>query len=304
MAKPSQQIDPRRERKRLRDRRAKQAARQRLQDETTALQVSIASLTAALVTKKAAAPKHCLLSWQEVAASLHAATTKSYKRMHELRRCSAEHHRLAQALYAWVASLHRAPARSPALAAWRVIQLPRHPDVRCARYLWLAEYMLKATDNQVVNALFPAPPEELVWAEWSLIGGRMLSQFVLDGSLAEVATAAWSFSQALSTILHATHGCVHNVFHVQEAKREICYNHEAFPAVQSNGLYTCFLESERVVMQTIGRLFKRKCRRNVLRAISSTQCVLRAVDVYQPYASYDSMESYARVIWPDVLSSV
>ncbi|EQC37472.1 hypothetical protein SDRG_05075 [Saprolegnia diclina VS20] len=234
MTEPPTPIESRRERKRLRDPRAKQAARQRMLDETSALQTSIASLTRTLLAKKEAAPKHRLLPWQEVATTLRTATAKSYERTHDLQRRVAQHHQLAQALYGWVASLHRAPGRSPALAAWRDVRLPWNPNVRRAGYLWLAEYMLAATDDQVADTLFPAPPDEVVSAEWSPIGGRVVSQFVLDGSLAEVATAAWSFSQALPTILHATHGCVHNVFHIQEAKREMCYNHEAFPAVKRN----------------------------------------------------------------------
>ncbi|OQR84627.1 hypothetical protein ACHHYP_13107 [Achlya hypogyna] len=291
----------RRERKRVRDRRAKQAARERLLAESAALQASIVEMTATLEALRLRSQRPCLLPWTQVALSLEVARSHSASLTNSLQRHVAAQTKLAQALYTWLESMPRAPS---GLAAWRDVRLPLDDDVRRVGYDWIAAQMLHTTDHHVAPEAFPHANDDFISASWGLEGGKVFTQFVLDGSVDEVVTAAWAFSQALPTILNATRGGVTNVFHNKAPTREVCYNREAFPTITTNGFYTAFRRAHDVVMHyrtvrhddafpILGPTLEHDIQEwNVIRAISPSQCILRAVDIYQPCLAYESMEAY------------
>ncbi|KDO19705.1 hypothetical protein SPRG_14232 [Saprolegnia parasitica CBS 223.65] len=290
-------------RKRIRDRRAKQAARQRFLDECSALQSSIASLSASLAARQSARPSSAhLLSWREVASSLAKAKDKSVAAQHDLRLRVTQLRRLSQSLQTWLLSLAviPKPPNSPAFA-WKDVHLSSDAALRSVALDWIAKQMLHATPHQVPDALFPSDLEDAVHG----------------ATLLEAATAGWAFSQALPTIIHESRGGISTLHHSATSHGRFCYNREEFPSRVSNGLYTCFLEPDRAVThyRTIryddaspiaasAAMLEDVQEWNVIRRVSPTKCFIRSAHVYQPYTHHASMVSYADEITPGLAESL
>ncbi|OQR84632.1 hypothetical protein ACHHYP_13108 [Achlya hypogyna] len=298
--------------KRLRYRKAKRAARLRYLNECSALQDKIEVLGRKLT--KLRASSDCMLAWKEIASSLAASTQESLAQKQSLAHHLLAQTRLAQRLHAWVTSMDPAKPLSNPLFAWRDVHLSSDPELRAVGYHWIGQQMLHSTPLHVVDSDFPVDEDDYVRAEYSLEGGRVFSQQYLEGTIVEVVTASWAFSQALPTILNGKRGSVSNIYHNKVPGTEICYNREAYPWVTNNGFYTCYFLDDCVVMHyrtirndavyPIGEKgFKIDIQEwNVIRAVSPTRCVVRAATVCQPLASYDSFESFARAAHPDIMA--
>ncbi|OQR84645.1 hypothetical protein ACHHYP_13111 [Achlya hypogyna] len=305
------------ERKRIRDRRAKQAARRRFLDEYSVLQDTISSMTTTLetmtATRKVAFGSHCILGWRDVARSLAASKDESLVTRRSLQRRLAQNTRLIQSLYTWVASMAPQHAIATPEYAWKDVHLSADTDLRAIGLNWIAQQMLHATSLQVPNAVFPTALEDAIHGEWGLQGGKIYVQLVLDATVVEAATTGWAFSQALPTIIHECRGGITNLHHVKTTSSEVCYNREEFPDRVTNGLYTCFVEPDRVVThyRTVRndaaypiptKMTEDIQEWNVIRPISPTKCVIRSTHVYQPFKAYESMAAYADDISPSFVA--
>ncbi|EQC37473.1 hypothetical protein SDRG_05076 [Saprolegnia diclina VS20] len=307
-----EELTPQQLGKRLRYRKAKRAARLRYLTECSTLQEKIEVLGRKLRTLRASSD--CLLTWKDIAVSLAAATEEGLAEKEALRRHLAHQSRLARHLHAWVASM--TPAKQPAQSvfAWRDVHLSTNVELRTVGYHWIGQQMLHATPLHIVDSDFPADQEDWVAAKYSVEGGRVHSQQFLDGTMMEVAIAAWAFSQALPTILNGKRGCVSNIYHHKARGAEICYNREAYPWVTNNGFYTCYVQDDCLVMhyRTIrydeahpvgDKGFKIDIQEwNVIRAVSPTKCVVQSSTVCQPFKSYEHFEDFVRDEHPDVLA--
>ncbi|OQR84620.1 hypothetical protein ACHHYP_13110 [Achlya hypogyna] len=298
------------ERRRLRDRRAKQAARARFLTEYHMLQEALTTdrrIVMELRARVQKRPRDCLLSWADVASALADATDESRTLNVALRDHVSARARLVDQLHAWViATLPQTPPRD-----YGDLSLPTQTDVREVLYHWIAEHMLAATLHQVVDDEFPEPSVDWIHTVWDKHRGCIYAQQVLAGNLTDVTTAGWTLS---ITQPMTPNSSITTIFQTKTSTTEICYHRESSPTGTANRLIACFREASRGVWLhrtirndaaypiTSSEFEADIMEWNVARRLSASTCVVRTVRVHQASATYASMTEYTAAEHPQIFA--
>ncbi|KDO19706.1 hypothetical protein SPRG_14233 [Saprolegnia parasitica CBS 223.65] len=288
-------------RKRLRDRRAKQAARVRFLAEYNALTDAAAAMRRTLRGLQSGhRPRSCLLPWEEIMKALADATRDSIMTNRTLAAHVADHGHRVELLRAWVV------LGTSTLVTWPRVRLPAAPrTVRALALEWLAERMRHATAYMVSEARFPTPARTWVHTTQDVHGRITAFQHVVAGSLDDAVAATWTTLVSIgprtivSTCKNSTTEVTYSMQQARTPQRDVhaCFVQESKTTLVHCTLHDCDEKNAASASPYIQEWI-------VLTCLSSTHCVVQSVQLSRPATRHASMLAFASLEHPDVLPTL